>query len=511
MEFYEKLSALMSLTAAKNIDLSKATGIDCAQLSKIKKGRRKMPRDRRRIRAMAEFFAPYFSDQYRRLVLYEFTSDPRLQCDISELALADVLFEWLTTSKKIMQTPAGRFLNSLESFPCEADISLESDAPSLEIKGEGVAHYYGNGGKRQAMRDLIAYLMAEDEPCEIMIATDESQHWILEDAAFLHELNAKIAQLAKKGYTFRRIQPPATGVDITFRAIERWMPAYMQGAVEQYYYPWTRDELHRRTLFVVPGKIALYARSFFGENESRITVLSTERMLVDVCCEEFNALAARCKPMMRIYSPDEPEELIACLNEISAMEADGVYKSGTLSVTTLPDEIIRRLGQRGGSAEMLSKSFLQRARLHREVLKRHTITELMYLPPLEEVFAGKVSVSGIAMFGLDKIYYTPAEYRLHLENILWKLETCPKYRVIFLKDPVLEHVTLYTKGDSRALIVKEARPYMLFSITEQHMASSLCDYLRHIAHAEQTEGSRRETVLRIRAEMNKLDEMLARV
>ena len=42
MEFSEKLSALLSLTATKNVMLARALEIDTAQISRLKKGTRKM-------------------------------------------------------------------------------------------------------------------------------------------------------------------------------------------------------------------------------------------------------------------------------------------------------------------------------------------------------------------------------------------------------------------------------------------------------------------------------------
>ena len=43
MDFSEKFSALLALTATKNIMLARALNIDTAQISRMKTGARKMP------------------------------------------------------------------------------------------------------------------------------------------------------------------------------------------------------------------------------------------------------------------------------------------------------------------------------------------------------------------------------------------------------------------------------------------------------------------------------------
>ena len=43
MDFSEKFSALLSLTATKNVTLARAINIDTAQISRMKTGVRKMP------------------------------------------------------------------------------------------------------------------------------------------------------------------------------------------------------------------------------------------------------------------------------------------------------------------------------------------------------------------------------------------------------------------------------------------------------------------------------------
>ena len=51
----------------------------------------------------------------------------------------------------------------------------------------------------------------------------------------------------------------------------------MTGKMEQYFYPYPRDGLHRRTIYTASGEIALFSASVSGQHESLETVLTTEK------------------------------------------------------------------------------------------------------------------------------------------------------------------------------------------------------------------------------------------
>ena len=272
--------------------LARALDIDTAQISRLKKGTRKMPARLSLIQDIAGYFAGRFDSEYRLSALYELTGDARLHTNIDELMLTTIIYEWLIAPNSAPKSQISRFLDRFGTFSMEdvKTISPTPDAKQLTLEETGFVAYYNNEGKRQAVRELAAYLLSLDMPCTIRVFTDECMDWIIEDNSFTRELAGLIRQCVQKGCKFQRIQPPAQNSESIFRSIERWLPAYFSNALKLFYYPWSRDDLHRRTIFVAPGYVALHSDSLSGQKETPMTVLTTDPMTVQLTDEHYTRI-----------------------------------------------------------------------------------------------------------------------------------------------------------------------------------------------------------------------------
>ena len=127
MDFSEKFSALLSLTATKNVTLARAINIDTAQISRMKTGVRKMPVKTALIRDISSYFASRFDSDYRLSALYELTSDVRLQMTVTEPSLASIIYDWLVSPDMTPKSQTSRFLDRIGAF-------------SMQGLGEGGEH-----------------------------------------------------------------------------------------------------------------------------------------------------------------------------------------------------------------------------------------------------------------------------------------------------------------------------------------------------------------------------------
>mgnify|MGYP002732655396 CR=1 FL=1 len=507
MNFSEKLTALLSLTGAKNAQLADALHIGRPYVSRLRTGERKLPAKPKLLRGMAAYFASRCGDDYRIRALSELTADPRLNAYADESVITEVLYDWFQGITAESNAPAGRFLSSFGLYAPKAAWEDSGAENAILRDAHGMAAYYGSAGRRKALRDMFAYVDSLKRPVTVLLFTDEDTSWVVDDAAYGRWLANELRQQTAAGMQYERIQPPFTSVEETFSAIERWLPGYMAGAVRQYYYPWARDQLHRRTIFVVPGEVVLYGDSVFGEREPPLTLLTRDAGIAEVCLEKYKAIKKLCRPAILTYT-SASENLFACAEEVAAIEDAGVYKTDVLSVNTLPHSIRERIRSVGTPfAKRLGESFERRAKSRASVLRRHPIMDIMRLPAVANVLSGKEPIPGTQSLPGGPLYYTPAEYRAHLDNILWHLETYPNYSAVFTEDASFGSVTVFAKGDSRALLVKTTPPFSVFDVTERSMASAFCDYLRRIAEERMTPGARRATVALLDDEIQRLDRM----
>lgn len=169
MDFSEKFSALLSLTATKNVTLARAINIDTAQISRMKTGVRKMPVKTALIRDISSYFAGRFDSDYRLSALYELTSDVRLQMTVTEPSLASIIYDWLVSPDMTPKSQTSRFLDRIGAFSMQGlgEVLPENKAHSPALGDTGFIAYYNNEGKRQAVRDLTAFILALDAPCLI--------------------------------------------------------------------------------------------------------------------------------------------------------------------------------------------------------------------------------------------------------------------------------------------------------------------------------------------------------
>ena len=375
---------------------------------------------------------------------------------------------------------------------------------------EGFAVYHNNEGKRKAAEAFFNYIMSLEKPETIRIFTDEGDSWILESQRYAQQLSDDIKLFTQRGFCVERVQPPVRNLEGTFRDIERWLPAYTAGTLKMYYYPWARDELHRRTILLLPGHIAVYSMSLYGQRESIMTIVSTEAEIVNSFNSYFESIIERCRTMINVYTLDESDKIFDCIQRMSRVHDSGLYKSFRLSVHTLPTDVILSTIQRGSPyVRQLMECYGQTERFKREVLEKNVITDIICLPRLEDVMANKEPIPGTAA-GSNTLYYTPTEYLHHLNRIIWYMKTYPNYRVALLNENELENVIIYTKGNDNALLVKKAFPFTMFEITDNSLSAAITGYLRRIADERICSGSREDTMRRLRNEAARVESLIRR-
>ena len=104
-----------------------------------------------------------------------------------------------------------------------------------------------------------------------------------------------------------------------FEAVKKWVPLYLSGSIEPYYYPRIRDGVFMRTMFIARGHSAIISQSTAGQSESVLNIYLEEESAVKAMESEFDAFLRRCKPLMRTMKALEKtklEELLSSFEEV---------------------------------------------------------------------------------------------------------------------------------------------------------------------------------------------------
>ena len=305
----DRFDFLMKLTNTQNTALARALNFDASYISRIRSGKRGLPPSEPFIEPAAAYFARHIREEYQKAaVLNELRLHRAWPSD--ERAAAALLAAWLSSEPS--ENPVERVIAAMREGAPRMGASEEVYSAASGSKAE-TALYYGNEGKRGGVIAFLSALCESGEPHTLLLTSDEDMAWLFEDAAFAGTWASLMGRLIQSGSRVRIIHSVSRDANEMWEAVQKWLPLYMSGAIEPYYYPRLRDGVYRRTLFIASGHSALCAASVQGQAGEELNLLLTDETAVKSLEEEFSAYLALCRPLMEIARPKDGAELAALL------------------------------------------------------------------------------------------------------------------------------------------------------------------------------------------------------
>lgn len=503
MTFAEKLDLLMNVTNTSNSMLARSISMDPSFISRLRRGVRTPARNVNYIRAMAEYFNRSCHAEYQKAALREamkssFINQPQETCDMVEL-----LNKWLKEEDKASTDSINEFLNDLGHFQFKkTDPAAASDThkPYSRAVSE-VEEYYGTGGKQEVVLTFLSLVLQSKVPQTLLLYSDEDMGWLTENREFTLQWSNLLAQVMKNGHKIKIIHTVNRDFNEMLAAIREWVPLYMTGSIEPYYYPRIRDNLFRRTLFIAPDTAAVTSGSVGSGTKNAATFLFTNKNTVKALIEEYNDLLSRCRLLMRIFSPFSNDDYLALLAEFEGEERDAVVKTDTLSNVTMPPGVVESILARIDSPARGHLLSYQQARIagFLDSLKRCRFTEIVSLPDQEKILAGEVLVNFSDMLNESLLFYTPCEYSRHLQNIILLLKTYDNYQVHLTRHKHLDGSLVYVREDVGVLIGKTLPPSVVFALNESNMTAAFWDYMNHLVNEKSQCIGREHTIAELEA------------
>jgi len=480
MTFSEKLSYLLDLSGASNAELARASGIDPSQVSRLRGGTRNIPKRVRTIELMSEFFAGACTGDYQRSSLAETLGDKNLLTDRSVHYTADVLCSWLRSRQSDSSARLDHFMRSFEGYDRSARERRGLDNREHPLQKTITYCYTGNEGRRNAVTDIINYLMNCDSPGEVLILSDENQHWLAQDKAFNDSMIESMLKLTERGFTVRRIVSPLRDPVSAIESLDRWMPIYMTGSLTTYHYPRIRDGLFRRFLVVSPGNFTLSSFSSGDQHECSATYICYEQPVIEDDTRFFASYLSKCVPLAEPYIYErDPVTFSQHLLDFHCIAADGISKWLGMTCNVVPPALIDSLEQSYTDPDC--RKIIRVFRSIQETFELNLASGCRFVEIIrpytaEQVFRGSAPLAPSLLIPDNTRCYSPEEYRLHLEHILAMMEKHPNYYVI-VDDGDMTENELHLKEERSALLVRTSLPFTIFSTTEHSTLSAVHEYL----------------------------------
>lgn len=493
MNFHEKLSLLMDITQTTNQELALYSCLDSSYISRLKNGKRMPVKAASYMQAFAHFFAKRIKVQNQEELfkkLLELDSTP----PFPQKFLSDFICQWLMddffTLKEFPQTASATSAASAlpaEGFSTNREAKLHSSC----------SVYFKTEGKRQAALNFLGKIAESSQPQTLLFFSDEDISWMADDAAFTAQWAEFMKKILNKGNRIRIIHDINRGLDEILSAIGSWIPLYMTGAIEPYYYPRIRDGVYKRSLYIVPDLCAVTSCSIgnmINPSEDMPTFFFTDKKIIAALQKEFEAYLALCLPLMNIFTPEKNPSYLDLLADFEKKAGHSIIKSKHLSSLSMPEEVVQSLLKRNqqkmnpqkiSSQKMgpqtSEKNILAfhnfRIKCLEKTLQESSVREIFSFPSWEALERDEVAIDYSLGLAENEVHYSKDEYRMHLEHVLYLLRKYENYHVSIEKTPYDLGYSIAAKENSSVMISKNGPPLVFLSISGNSLALGFWDFL----------------------------------
>lgn len=504
MLFPDKLVLIMQVTSTSNKQLAEALRVDPSLISRFRKGTRSVPQNSEYYEYMGRYFAnKCTSDQI--ITLSEIIGNYRLSANSSSGKAAAAIAQWLSEDEyeSVSQVQANA---SLRAFEC-LDFSAVSNSPEIadprvctskrkNKKGnKEILAFYGTRGRQKASLMFLQSVLSEKNIGEIKLLNEGNTDWLWSDREFAEEISKKISQVVAEGGTITRITPKTDTLSMAYDSVIRWIPLHTTGRVNSFYYPHIRDNIFCRTLNIAPGIAALFSTSFNDNRDSDITFLTTEPHTIEILNKEFMDYLALCIPATRTYDRENsPLQIRISVRDFLDCSSPSISILNGLSCLTVPDELFEKQNNGLDYVNCLEnfQTYCKRKLINK--ISGCSYTEAFPLAPFESIIAGNVKCISFELLQNKRTNYTPEEYQMHLQNIVYLLERYPNYNVVLLQKSD-QKCDIYINKDQNAMLICGEPSLVVCRIKYSEMVCDLWEYAIKQVHFKQTDSAYRLGVI----------------
>lgn len=465
--FSEKLNFLMDIIKIQNSALAAAANMDASHISRLRRGNRMPPKNQNYIMPMSRFFSRHLTGDFQKKIICDTLHINELPSDTE--AVAGLIYSWLTKDDNESVPDAELFIKTFAAGKRHAQ-SFESN----KINAPGISDsscYFGNAGKREAVIRFLTAVINESTPQTLLLFSDEEMSWMTEDAAFGKRWAELLTDVLRRENRIKIVHTINRNADEMMEAVTKWVPVYVTGLIEPYYYPKLRDGVFQRTMFIAPKTAAVISSSVGHNNTEMLNLYIEQPGATAALATEFERYLSLCRPLMRIYGTVNAERYFEDFIDFSANEAPSVMLTPTPSLMTMPEEVARSISERHACPQLYE--LWRRSSALLDINLKCKITEIITAAPSD---SDRVPLPMQDMFRSESLYYTKKEYALHIERILSLMKEQKNYTAV-LSEHTATPVMIWGKEDVGTLIARTETPATVFAFSEQNMTAAFWTYL----------------------------------
>lgn len=492
MKNSEKLDFLMKLVGVTNIQLARAAAFDASYISRIRSGKRNMPKRESFLRPLTAFLAKNITKDYQRDILAEMICPGQKWSDDEEKA-EFLLYEWLSEKENAEAKPDEQFPTGLSAQTDKFSFEQKISAREAEISIPQTGFYYGSEGKCAAVELFLKELCAMDTPQTLLLYSNEDMNWLYEDSLFAKRWTTLMTALIKKGGRVRIIHTISRDAGDMLTAVRMWMPLYLSGAIEPYFYPKLRDRVYKRTLFIAKDRSAIFSDSVGTDTCGMLNVFIHDKNAVRALEAEFMSYLKLCRPLMRVFNKNNMEMFLELFRQFAESDGELIAAFPLPFPAAAPEETSESVSARCGDALAASRSENAEAHLESRLKFARSLTDIIRLPDIRQLKTGEFTLSARDPFACAESRGTADKFKAQLAKMLEKLKSHADYNVT-LSDAIPKSVIIYAKDDIGVIVINAETPLVALCVNERRITSAFWEYLTRIRERGESREKTIETL-----------------
>lgn len=473
--FAERFDALMNIAEVSNSLLGRDINMNPAHIGRLRSGARPLAKKHDYLPAVCTYLVKHITKEYQMNALQKLTGIPASALSRADAA-AVYLERWLIEEERDAASVAKRLISGFSRVAARPVIHT-TDESMTEVPMNYFSYLYGNAGKRKAVEQFFYTILQENTPQTLLLFSDENMAWLYEDAAFAAKWAELFKKVIERGNRVKIIHTITRDINDMFEAIAKWIPIYMTGAVEPYFYPKLRDGLFQRTLFIAPDTAAVISSSVQQDTDGMLNMFITDKSALDALKIEYEHYLSLCRPLMRILTEQTPEDILKAFENLASAEEDAFIYSAMPPIFTMPESVIEEFAKKH-NADMLISAWKRAAEIFRSDITNHRICMTLLDPELALLTPDTLYPPMAGLFCASDFVYTMEQYIATIEHIR-HLEMEYENVTVKFSDNVENNTMIYVKEDVGVFMAKTDSPITVFTISERNMTGSFWDYMKN--------------------------------
>lgn len=469
-----KLDAVMSVADLSNMHLARMLHIDASAVSRYRNGLRTPKSNPKLTNEICDVLFARILELNRLNELLTLAKIPLDLADDEEECRSrfrNWLCDFETEGTSVL---AEKLLDSISSFSADIKLPLPSFAEAApdQILSDKKSVYFGIDGIRCAVIRFLGNAI-QNHAKELWLYSDEDMGWMTDDMNFRLIWTSLMRECIRSGTKIRIIHNINRDLDEMIDAINSWIPLYVSGMIEPFYFKKQIESKFSTTIFLCPGLACISSAHVAGSEDTCIYRYDTDEKLLEIYKTDYKKLLGMSKPLVRIYR--EPEEEKKIYSGVAGVTAIG----NTLSLATMPESVIKSVIERNELGEETKGEILSewnsKTRLFHQVLKNGFVHECIKPAEEELLFGGKVPVD---VRGAS-FTYTPQEYKEHIKNIIALSENHSNYRFYVLPDAAFTNINVVVSENS-VMVTRLLSPKITIVFSHPAMCEAFWGYADHL-------------------------------